>query len=188
MPVLPVTRIAVGRHSFAQQILRRGFGRREVQRRELRRQHAAHLLRKRLPEIAGAQPGLDMRHRHAAIERAQRAAKSSGGVALHHHQVRRFFRQHRVERRHNARRRFGQRLPRPHHVQIVVRSNRERLQRLIEQAAMLRRHNDASFEFVGDFQKPARHRRQLDRLGARAQDDRNFQGMDFIGSGSSPVP
>jgi hypothetical protein len=47
---------------------------------------------------------------------------------------------------------------------------------------MLRRHNDASLEFVGDFQKPARHRRQLDRLGARAQDDRNLQGMDFIGS------
>jgi len=40
---------------------------------------------------------------------------------------------------------------------------------------MLRRHNDASLEFVGDFQKPARYGRQLDRLGARAQDDGNFQ-------------
>jgi len=53
---------------------------------------------------------------------------------------------------------------------------------------MLRRHNDASLEFVRDFQKPARHRRQLDRLGARAQDDRDLQGMDFIAPGSSPVP
>jgi len=52
---------------------------------------------------------------------------------------------------------------------------------------MLRRHNDASLEFLGEFQKPARHRRQFDRLGARAQDDRNLQGMNFICSGSSPV-
>jgi len=45
---------------------------------------------------------------------------------------------------------------------------------------MLRRHNNASFEFVGDFQKPARDRRQLDRLRARAQDDRDFQGVNFM--------
>ena len=105
--------------------------------------------RKRLPEIPAAQPGFDVRHRQAAIERTQRATKSSGGVALHHHQVRRFFHQHRVERRHNARRRFSQRLSRPHHVQIIVRSDRERLQGLIQQAAVLRRHNDAGLEFVG---------------------------------------
>ena len=66
--------------------------------------------------------------------------------------------------------------------------NRKRLQHLIQQAAMLRRHNDASLEFVWDFQKPARHRRQLDRLRARAQDERNLQGVDFIAPGSSPVP
>jgi hypothetical protein len=73
-----------------------------------------------------------------------------------------------------------QSLPGAHHVKIVIRRNREGLQGLIEQTPVLRRDDDASFEFVGNFQEPARDRCQLDRLGARAQDDRDFQGADFI--------
>ena len=117
-----------------------------------------------------------------AIERAQRATKSGCGVALHDHQVGRLLFEHRIERSHNARGGLSQSLPGTHHVQVVVRRDGERLQGLIEQTPVLRRHDDAGFEFVGDFQEPARHRRQLDRLRARAQDDRDLQGMDFIGS------
>jgi hypothetical protein len=88
--------------------------------------------------------------------------------------------EHRVEGGHNAGSGLSKRLPRTHYVKIVIRRNRKRLQGLIEHTPVLRRYDDTSFEFVGDFQEPARDRRQLDRLGTRAQDDRDFQGTDFI--------
>ena len=165
---------------FLQQIGGRDFGGRQLQRGEPRRQYAVGFFGERLAKVAGAQPRFDMSDGQAAIECSERAAKSCSGVALHHHQVGRLLGEHRIEGGHNAGCGLSQSLPGTHHVEIVIRRNRKGPQGLIEQTPVLRRYDDASFEFVGDFQEPARHRRQLDRLGTRAQDDRDFQGADFI--------
>ena len=110
--------------------------------------------------------------------------------ALNQHQIRIFFHQHRLERRDDARRRFKQALARPHAVEIIVRQDREGLERLIEKAAMLGRHCYPRFEFVGSLAEPPHHRRQLDRLGPRAQNEKDFHvgAGHLFASGTGRVP
>jgi hypothetical protein len=69
----------------------------------------------------------------------------------------------------------------------VVRFDRERLQDLIQQVAMLRRDHDAGVEFLGMLQKLPDDGCQFDRFGPRAEDEQGlYQGSLFVPVGDAP--
>ena len=155
-------------------IVRGGGGRREVQRGEARDQHAIHFFGKRLAHVAGAQPGFDMRDGNAAVERRERAAQRSGGIALDQNVIRPLCRENIFQSGDDRGRGFKQGLAGPHQVEVVVGRDREGLENLVEQAAMLRRGGDPDVELAGPLAQRAHHRRELDRFGPRAEDEENF--------------
>ena len=136
------------RHPLGPQVLGRPLGRREVQRRQLRRQHPVQLFRERLQHIARAQPRLHVPYGNLGIECRQRPAERGRRVSLHQDHVRSLLADHRFQRRHNPRRRLRQALVRPHDVQIMVRPDPEHLQHLVQHLPVLRGHTNAYLELA----------------------------------------
>ena len=115
-----------------------------------------------------------MPHRHPGVERGQRAAESGRRIALHQHQAGALRFEHGFERRHHPRRQLRQALARRHAVQVVIGTDAEHAEHLVEQAAVLRRHARPHFPpgIVGG--EMPDHRTELDGFGARAENEQNF--------------
>ena len=126
--------------AFGFQIVRGAFGGREVDVRHARRKHAVHFLREGPLGVPGAQASLYVSERDPEIERRESPAERGRGVALHQHHIRPLRRDHRLERGHHPRCRFSERLPATHHVQIMVGSDPEGLEDLVQHLAMLPGH------------------------------------------------
>ena len=71
----------------------------------------------------------------------------------------------------DARRGLGQGLPRPHHVQVVLRLHLKGRQHLVEHAAMLPRHAGLNRELLRPAAHVEQHRTEFDRFRTRAEDE-----------------
>ena len=99
-----------GGRSFTPQILGRPLGRRTVQRGDQAGDAAVEFLGPGGLKVAGAQAGLDVNQRHAAVKRGQRGRHDRGRVALGDNAVGPALGQHGVEARQAAGGHLGQRL------------------------------------------------------------------------------
>ncbi len=119
-------------------------------------------------EIAGAQPGLDVPHLDAAVERRQRSRQHRRGVPLDEDEIRPPLDEHPVEALQHPGGDVGERLAGAHHVEVDVRPQAEGLERTVEHLAMLRRGAQGHLEALGLVAQPEHHRRHLDRFGTGA--------------------
>ena len=158
--------------------------------RDARSQDAIHFLRERLHHVAGSQPSLYMRHRNLLVESPDRARQRGCGVALHQDQVRMLGLQNGLDRGQNVRREAGQRLARPHQIEIVVGRYGKGRENLVQHVAMLRRHADFHREFIWPRAQPVNQRTQLDALRARSEDAENadHRRRTFTRVGRHKVP
>jgi hypothetical protein len=137
--------------------------------------------------------GLDVGHRHSHIEGREGSAKRGGGLALDDRKSGRHLGQDRFEGGKDSRGRLVQCLVRRHHVEVEIGRDLERIQHLIEHAAVLRRHADFHRVSIREVAEVADQRRELDgfRPGSEDEKDSSRQGALFPGflhvSGASYV-
>ena len=165
----------VRRDVFAEQGGGGGLGRGAVQRGDGADDLAVDLLGPRMVDVAAAQPGLDMRHRHLAIIGGERAAHRGRGVALDHHPIGLFGVHYRAQ---PGQQRGGQRveaLVGAHQVEIVIGHHPGEPEHAVEQRAVLRRDTDPADE-PRVAPERVEQREQLDRLGAGAENGEDAAG------------
>jgi hypothetical protein len=167
-------------HALAQQVCARALGRCEQQVGEHVGESAVLLLGKRRGRIARSEAGLDVRDGHARVERRERGGEGAGGVALHDHDVRTQGGESAVERREQPRGEIAEPLIRPHHVQIDVGHDAERIEHLPEHLAVLRGGDDHRLQAVGVRATGEDDRRHLDRVRSRADDERDARAAHAI--------
>jgi hypothetical protein len=112
-----------------------------------RREHAIHLLGKRLRHVAGAEPGFHVTDRNARIKRGQRAAECAGGIALNQRHIGLLGFEDSFKRRQNAGGGLKQGLARQYEIQIAIRPDVEYGQHFVEHTTMLTGDADRSLEF-----------------------------------------
>jgi hypothetical protein len=159
-----------GRDPLGEQGVPGGRGRGEVERRDPGREDPVHLLRKRLPAVAGPEPGLHVRGGDPLEEGGERRGKRGGGVALDQDHVGPHPPEQWRQPIQDARRDAGRRLARHHQVEIHVRLEVEYLEHLIEHRAMLGRDADLALELGRRRAQGADDGRHLDRLRPGAED------------------
>jgi len=115
-----------------------------------------------------------VRHWNPFIKCRESPAERGRRVTLYDHAIRPLSIHHRFKRGQNPRRRLRQRLPRLHHIQIVIGHNRKRPQHLVEHRAMLGRHRNARVK-ARILPQTSNDRSKLDRLRTRAEDEEYFQ-------------
>jgi len=157
-------------YTFVAKVLRRSVSRREMERRQAADQHTIQFLGKWLRHVAGAKAGFDVTHGNARVKSGERSTERRGSVALHNDPVGTFARDHVFESRDDSRCRLEQALAGLHQIQIVIRTDGEGRQDLIEKITMLRRYRDTCFERASLLDQAAHHRSKLDRLRAGAED------------------
>ena len=113
----------VRRDRLPAQRLGRRFGGREMQRGDGRDDPPVHLLRPGVVDIAGAQPGFDMRDRNLAIISGERAGHRGGGIALDDDHVGCLGVHHLAQPDQQARGKPVERLTRFHQVEVDVRGD-----------------------------------------------------------------
>ncbi len=160
---------ARGVDAFAQQVVARLGGRREVQVGEHGGEPAVHFLRPGGVDVAGAQSGFDVADGDFGVERGQRGGEGRGRVALHQHAVGPEVGIHLAQPFEHRGRDVGQPLAVPHHVKVAVRADGEQVQHLIQHLPVLRGDADERRD-AGGFGEAADDRRHLDGLGAGADD------------------
>ena len=160
---------ARGVDAFAQQVVARLGGRREVQVGNHGGEPAVHFLRPGRVDVAGAQSGFDVADGDFGIERGQRGGEGGGRVALHQHAVGPEIGIHLAQPFQHGGRDVGQPLAIPHHVQVPVGGDGEQVQHLIQHLPVLRGDADEGCD-VGGFDEAPDDRRHLDGLGAGADD------------------
>jgi hypothetical protein len=136
--------------------------------------HAVHLFGKWLREVAGAQSGFHMAHRHMLVEGRQGARERGGGIALHEQHVRLLGLDYRFEGCQDARRDLRERLPGLHQVQVVIRVLLRRLpalDRASRDAARSRRRAPRNAVALPQVQE---HRTELDGFGPGAEDEEDL--------------
>ena len=170
---LPVTKIRDSSIPSPSKRPPRAIRRREAEVGEDVEHPAAGLLGEGAVEVSGAQPGLHVGDRDALVEGRQTAGKRRDRVALDGDQIRALGGEDRLEPGERLDRDVGQRLRRPHDVEIVVGRDVESGQHLVEHGAMLRGHHHPGFDVRPMLRQPGDERRHLDRLGARPEDDRD---------------
>jgi len=166
-------------HAIGAQVGSRSRCWRKVQLGQPRGQHPVKLLRKGLPEIAGAQPGLHMADSHALIKRRQSAAKRGGGVALHQHQVRPPSGKNGFQGSDHPRRQLRERLVGPHEVQVIIGLNLEHGQDLVKHLPVLRGDTDFDLKLIRPGVHVEHNRTELDRLRPRTEDEQNTLAAVF---------
>ena len=167
-------------HGFVEKIASSGLRRREMQVGHAGRQHAVDLFRKRRPLVEGPQARLDVADGDVPIEGAQGGAEHRRRVALHDHEIGTARVQVGVHRGDRPRGQIGERLVRPHQIEIGVRRDAEDGQHLIEHLAMLARDAHVRLE-LAVLAQGQHERAELDRLGARSEDEGNASSGVFHG-------
>ena len=157
--------------AFSAKILRRGRRGSEMQAGQPGGENAIQLFGERLVEIPGAQPGFDVRDRNTAVEGGQGAAEGGRRVALHYRHIGLGFGKRLLQGLDDASRGLKQRLPRRHHVQIVIRRYAEGRQDLIEHPAMLTGHADFGRIQLGKRSQLQEQRAELDRFRPRTENE-----------------
>ena len=142
----------------------------EVPARQPRDQPAVHLLRERMPEVAGPQAGLDVAHAHAAMKGGERGAHRGRRVALNHHAVIMLATQDRGHAGEHFARDVGEGLSRRHDLQIKIGLELKEVEHPLEQFAMLRRDAEVHPR-VRPAPEGMHHRRQFDGLRPRPDHD-----------------
>ena len=134
------------------------------------RQHAVDLFRERRPLVEGPQARLDVADGDVPIERAQGGAEHGRRVALHDHQLGTAGVEIGVHGGDRPRGQIGERLVRPHQVEVGVRRDAEDGQHLIEHLAMLR--GDAHVRLERPVLAHGEDERaELDGLGSRSKNE-----------------
>src|SRR5262249_14897908 len=110
---------------------------REMQGGKPGRYHTIHLLRERLCQIAGTQPGLDVADRNTTIERGQSATQRGCSITLDKYDIGRFLLKDRFQSSQNSRGRLFKTLTGQHQIQFVIRFYLEDIQNLVQQFSML---------------------------------------------------
>jgi hypothetical protein len=135
-------------HAAAVEVLGGAFGGSEVKGGDLPGEGAVYFLGEWLIRIAGTEPCLNMTNWGFGIERAQRTAESSGGIALNEDDVWFLFGENRLQSGDDARGGLVEGLPRTHDVEVPVWGHVECVQNLVEHLAVLRGDADTDVEVI----------------------------------------
>lgn len=170
MTVLPGDQNGLRIDAGANEIVRRLLRRRKVPVGDVADNRAVDFLRKRRRAIVGAQTGFDMRHADAPVKGDHGGSHGARGVALDDQPIEGGAVEERVDLIEQPRRQAAEALAGGHRIEIEIGFDAERVERLHAHLAVLPGVDDSG----GDARRGAEmqdHRRQLDRLGARADDD-----------------
>ncbi len=118
-------------HPFAQQVVARGLGGREMQVGDHRGQAAVGLLRPGLVDVAGTQAGLNVAHRNLPVEGREGGNETGGGIAVHQHDVRTMTVVAVIEFAHHLQGQAVQRLALGHDVEVFIDLQFEGVQHLL---------------------------------------------------------
>ncbi len=156
---------------FAQQVPARAFGGREVQGGETGHQPAVRLLGKGIAAVPGAQSGFDVGHRDAQVEGAEGAHGNRRRVALDDDGAWAVPREEGLDAGEEPRREIAQGLARLHQAQVLHGRDPEVREDRLEELHVLSGEEHGGRD--AGFPEGANHGRKLDRLGARANEDRH---------------
>src|SRR6185369_9493565 len=119
--------------------------------------------------VAGTQTGFYVSCRDSCIEGGERGRHGGGSVTVNKHQVGPGLGQDTPETDEDTGGHVGQVLPRPHDVQVVVWTDVEDVQHLIEHLTMLGSDTNLDFEPVRVFLQLPDQRRHFYGLGSGAE-------------------
>lgn len=135
---------------------------------------AVELLRPGAVDVVRAQARLDMPHGDLQVEARERRGEAGRGVPVDQDDVGSLVLENRSELEQHVARHVEQRLARLHDRQVVVGSNTEDAQHLVEHLAVLTRHGHDGLELLLARLQLVDERAHLDCLRARAEDEHDF--------------
>lgn len=135
---------------------------------------AVELLRPGAVDIVRAQARLDVAHGDLKVEARERRGEAGRGVAVHEHDIGPFVLEDRLELEQHAARNVEQRLAGLHDLKVVVGSNAEDAQHLVEHLAVLARHGYDCLELIRTCLQLVDERAHLDCLRSGAEDEHDF--------------
>lgn len=135
---------------------------------------AVELLRPGAVDVVRAQASLDVPHGDLQVEACERRGEAGRGVTMNKDDVGSLVLEDRLELEQHVARNVEQRLARLHDGEVVVGSNAENAQHLVEHLAVLARHGHDGLKLLLARLQLVDERAHLDCLRAGAEDEHDF--------------
>lgn len=162
---------AVRTDAFVQQVLACAFGGSEVEGAELAVEASVHLFGPRAVDVVGAQTGLDVAHGYLLVVGGQGGQGRCGGVAMYQHHVGFRLLQNAAHSEQDARGEVVEILSGLHEVEVVVGTDAEDVEYLVEHLAVLSGDADEHAEMLRSPLQLHHHGSHLDGLRTSTEDD-----------------